>query len=262
MIKNAIAAIACVALVASVTPPVPPVEAAFGFKTPRIFKPRIRVPGRHLGHRYLVPRWKLRRALGVAAVAIIGVAILSELSDAQRREVGRRTTKVVETDPDKEVTDTYTTDKGKKTIKITASPSQPAASFRDDPALKVADTGEQTTSSGNTSVEGGPQGEGTGDQAITGDEPGAKNKTATTDSTDKTEQVADKGKGEEGKGEEADAKDDSLKLADLPESTLCRKVTTEYTAAGAKDKEGTATPETNTALMCQVGEGTWKPAVL
>lgn len=82
-----------------------------------------------------LPVQSLRRALGGLAVAAVGVAILSSLSDRERREIARRVGSVVRSDPGREVVEVYELKKERKRVTIRVSPAQPKPNFADDPSL-------------------------------------------------------------------------------------------------------------------------------
>lgn len=79
---------------------------------------------------------KLRNSLGVVAVAAVGVAILGKLSEAEQREVSKRALRILRVDVDRQVVDTYETNKGRRKVTIIASPAKPKPAFQDDPAIK------------------------------------------------------------------------------------------------------------------------------
>jgi hypothetical protein len=205
----------CIALMVSVIPVVETANAQeFNFRVPRMIPNVFRAPNRVV----IAPRLMLRRTLGAIAVGTVGVAILSELSKSQRREVARRTAGVVERDPDQVVVDTYVFDNGRKKLKITASPSQPASTFRDDPELKIAshEAQEQPPQLGQQDQ---PKGAGPSDPALAQVRPGGTNAA----SASKPERTA-----------QDDSETPSIKLSDLPDETSCRKIATQLTTSKQK----------------------------
>jgi hypothetical protein len=183
----------------------------------------------------------------------VGVVILSGLTRSQRAEVGRRTTKVVESDPNSEASETYETKKGGKTIKVTASPSLPPDKWRDDPALKMADN------EGQGQKESDPVKKADNGQGATGGPELAQGDGELTE-TQKAIVANEKKAKKEAKAEEKEP--EHVKLASLPADTSCRKVVTEAKTPGNEKKNETEKVETNAALLCKMGDGKWEPVTL
>jgi hypothetical protein len=118
-----------------------PVEAQFGLPrvVPRLHVPRV-VP--HVFERNLLRSREFRRVLGVVAVATVGAAILGRFSDRERREISLRAKRVVMTDPDREVVESYEVKNKKRNVTIRAFPAAPPSSFKDDPALNAPEVPE------------------------------------------------------------------------------------------------------------------------
>jgi hypothetical protein len=120
--------------------PTGPAQAQFDWR--KVVPPRINVPSvpdvvgpRGVGpHRNLIPSSSLRRALGALAVGAIGVAILSSLSESQRRDLSRRVDRIVRADRDRQVVEHY--EVGKKRVVVVVSPVAPKCTFKDEPSLK------------------------------------------------------------------------------------------------------------------------------
>jgi hypothetical protein len=232
----------CIGLIVSVIPIAESAKAQeFNFRVPRIIPNVLRAPKRVV----IAPRLMLRRTLGAVAVGIVGVAILSSLTKSQRSEVARRTVRVIERDPDQVVVDSYMFDNGRKKVKVTASPSQPASTFRDDPELKIAsnEAQEQPPQPGRRDE---PQGAGPSDPAMAQAIPEGTGAA----SASKSERSA-----------RGDSETPSIKLSDLPDSTNCRKIATQLTTSKKNGSENPART-TTTALVCKMPDGEWKPVVL
>jgi hypothetical protein len=128
------------ALFVALLSPTGPAQAQIDWR--KIVPPRINVPGipdvvgpRGVGpNRNLIPSSSLRRALGALAVGAIGVAILSSLSESQRRDLSRRVDRIVRADRDRQVVEHY--EVGKKRVVVVVSPVAPKCTFKDEPSLK------------------------------------------------------------------------------------------------------------------------------
>ena len=125
------------AFVVAILSPAAPAQAQLDFR--KIVPPRIDrvipdVLHRGVAPRNLLPARNLRRALGIVAVAAVGVVILSSLSENQRRDVSQRVNRIVLGPRDREVVEVYEVNKKKK-VTIVVSPVAPKCSFKNDPAL-------------------------------------------------------------------------------------------------------------------------------
>lgn len=205
------------------TPAIPPADAG-GFGIRKGVRKAIRAPYRGVRRpvRRILPYRSLRRTLGIAVVATIGVVILSDLTARERKVIGRRTTRLVERDPELEVTDIYEPKKNGKQVKITASPSRPPDQWRDDAFFDVADENPA--------------------KADTGKKAAANSKT------------------DESKQKNA-TKKEGVKLSELPADARCRKVSTELTVPANKKKKTPEKVDTNTAVLCKMSDGKWRPAL-
>lgn len=246
-LRRAIAGAAILALCASSA-----AQAQFGL--PGLPGPRINIPGGggHHGPRLnpgvaLVPipglygRNGLGRTLGIIGTVAVGAVILQRLSVQDRREVTRRARVVVERDYDNRVVDTYRSRDGRSEVTVTAEPVRRASDFVDDPGLvKIADTKQQEQAQAQ----------------MPGQAQAPKQEPAQKQATQKTAKATT--------AEDRPDKDDVVRLAELPQDTNCRRVTTELSTK-AQPAKGQAAPttadtkETNVAIMCQTDKG-WKPA--
>lgn len=265
MVRKLIVFVLSIALMAAIVPLLPrqsvvsTAEArGFGFRAPRIFSGAVRRGARRVivGPSRVLPFRTLRRTLGVLAVVTVGAVILSDLSKSQRREVARRTRKVAESDPEREVVDTYTTNKGRKTITITAQPSQPASAFRADAAVAPGGAGDEAKT--NVAAADAPKGEDKQDAVAAAAEAGQ----ATSVEQAANEAPAEKtAKSKKTKADNGDGDAGQLKLADLPDTTPCRRIETKLVVKGKK-KDGTdSKTSSNAALLCMT-DGKWQPATI
>jgi hypothetical protein len=231
----------------------PPAEAQFGIK--RTFKKVVRAPTRivpgvglgvaGVGVPLLAFGGPFRSAFGIVAAVAVGAVIFNHLTKNERREVAKRAKVVVAKDPDQRVTDTYTSNDGKKQVTIVAEPMQKASDLKNDPAiLVVADTvvtpdgkgsaapGTNLASDSSKATDAGPQTAPSASTTAAAAAPAAK-------------PVVD---------------EEVVRINAIPPDTQCRKVTTELELRKKKGQETADEKSANTAIFCQTAPGEWKPA--
>jgi len=170
---------------------------------------------------------KFRKAFGSVVVATVGVTILGKLSSAERRDVSERALRAVRADTDREVVETYETNKGRRKVTIKASPAQPKTAWKDDPALNPDERDKAKDGKDGTS--------------------------AKTDGKDGSEKKA----GEPAKSKEEDS--GTVAFDDVPEATKCRRVETQIADAATSRSDAEPSIETNLAVVCELSDNDWKP---
>lgn len=243
----------------------PPAEAQFGIR--RAFKSVVRAPAHILpraaiiGAPLVVFGGPFRGVFGVVAAVAIGAVIYNHLTKTERREVSRRAKVVVAKDPEQKVTDTYTSNDGKRQVTIVAEPTQKASDLKNDPAILVASDKVVAPDAKSGKTEGAPPpanvasndvppGNGPVSDAPPASVTPASDPNKATVPTEKTAKPAAKPVVDE----------EVVRISEIPPDTQCRRVTTELELRKKKGQETADEKNSNTAIFCQTAPGEWKPA--
>jgi hypothetical protein len=176
-----------------------------------------------------------RDTLGILAAGTIGSEIFGKLTQSERRDISRKVNKVVVRDLDREVVESYDTNKSRQGVVIKASPSQAKVVYKDDPLVKAPTTGKQKATTNSLSQ---------------------SNETATSQAA--VQDAAKKPK----PGADRTAEDESANLVsfdDVPETAKCRRVETEVSSTDPAASLGETKASKSTAIVCQMGPNDWKP---